>query len=109
MKSTSPVPGSGGRRTRHGIVVHRSTTLTPEDTTIHRGIPVTTVARTLRDLGYRERTRSDLERLFLSLCRKRGIRKPEANVEIGPYEVDFLWRAERLIAPAIASSNGAGS
>jgi very-short-patch-repair endonuclease len=92
------VSGSGGRRRRRGIVVHRSTTLTQADVSLHRGIPVTTVARTLRDLGWGpERTRSDLERRFLKLCRQHGIPKPEVNVKVGPYEVDFLWRAKRLV------------
>jgi very-short-patch-repair endonuclease len=92
------VPGSGGRRKRRGIVVHRSRTLTPADVTIHRGIPVTTVLRTLRDLGHApERTRSDLERLFLRICHTHGIPKPEVNVKVGPYEVDFLWREARLV------------
>jgi very-short-patch-repair endonuclease len=36
---------------RRGIRVHRSTTLVPADVTVHRGIPVTTVARTLLDLA----------------------------------------------------------
>jgi very-short-patch-repair endonuclease len=104
LSSTCPpivhvtVPGHHGRRKRKGIVVHRSKTLTPADTTIHRGIPVTTVARTLADLGWgKERTRSDLERLFLRICRQHGIPKPEVNVKVGPYEVDFLWRTERLV------------
>jgi very-short-patch-repair endonuclease len=92
------VPGPNGRRKRRGIVVHRSLTLTAEQTTRRRGIPVTTLARTLADLGYGpDRTRSDLERLFLRICREHGIPKPEVNVRIGPYEVDFLWRAERLV------------
>ncbi len=92
------VPGSGGRSKRRGIIIHRSTTLTQADTTLHRGIPVTTVVRTLADLGWgAERTRSDLERLFLRICREHGIPMPEVNVRIGPYEVDFLWRAERLV------------
>jgi very-short-patch-repair endonuclease len=92
------VPGSNGRRRRRGIVVHRSKTLTPSETTRHRGIPVTTEARTLRDLGYGpDCTRSDLERLFLRICREHGIPTPEINVRIGPYEVDFLWRAEGLV------------
>ncbi len=92
------VPGSGGRARRRGIVVHRSKTLTAADVTIHRGIPVTTVARTLADLGWGpERTRSDLERLFLRICREHGIPKPEVNVKVGPYEVDFLWRDARLV------------
>jgi hypothetical protein len=41
-------------RSKHrleGIRVHRSRTLTPQDTTIHFGIPVTTPARTLLDLA----------------------------------------------------------
>ena len=59
---------------------------------------MTTLARTLADLGYGpERTRSDLERLFLRICRRHAIPKPEVNVRIGPYEVDFLWRAERVV------------
>jgi very-short-patch-repair endonuclease len=92
------VPGWGGRSRRKGIVIHRSSTLTPAEITIHRGIPVTTVPRTLADLGWGpERTRSDLERLFLRICREHGIPKPEVNVRLGPYEVDFLWRAERLV------------
>jgi very-short-patch-repair endonuclease len=92
------VPGSNGRRRRRGIVVHRSTTLIRSETTRQRGIPVTTEARTLRDLGWgAERTRSSLERLFLRICREHGIPKPEINVRIGPYEVDILWRAERLV------------
>jgi hypothetical protein len=92
------VPGTNGRQTRKGIVVHRSTTLTSKETTLRHGIPVTTQTRTLADLGYGpERTRSDLERLFLRICRRHDIPKPEVNLRIGPYEVDFLWRAERLI------------
>ena len=92
------VPGTTGRRRRKGIVLHRSSTLTPRETTRRWSIPVTTQARTLRDLGWgTERTRSDLERLFLRICRQHGLPKPEVNVRIGPYEVDFLWRAERLI------------
>jgi very-short-patch-repair endonuclease len=66
--------------------------------TRRRNIPVTTHARTLADLGYdREPTRSDLERLFLRLCREHGIPKPEVNVKVGPYTVDFLWREEQLV------------
>jgi very-short-patch-repair endonuclease len=92
------VPGANGRRKRRGIVVHRARTLTAAETTRRKGIPVTTQARTLADLGYGpERTRSDLERLFLRICRKHGIPKPAVNVRVGPYEVDFLWRAEGLV------------
>ena len=44
-----------------------------------------------------ERTRSDLELLFLRLCRQRGLPEPEVNVWIGSLEVDFLWRGRRLV------------
>jgi hypothetical protein len=43
------VPGQ--RRTRKGIRVHRVRNLDRRDTTIHRGIPITTPARTLVDLA----------------------------------------------------------
>jgi very-short-patch-repair endonuclease len=92
------VPGASGRRKRRGIVIHRSRTLRRSETTRHRGIPVTTHARTLVDLGYGpERTRSDLERLFLRLCRRHGVPMPEVNVRIDAFEVDCLWRPKRLV------------
>jgi hypothetical protein len=43
------VPGQ--RRARKGVVVHRTRELDPRDVTSHRGIPITTVARTLVDLS----------------------------------------------------------
>jgi len=90
--------------------------------TVRNRIPVTTVPRTIDDLraavevklyrrairqaelrGFalslatpRDRTRSDLERDFLRLCRRHGLPAPEVNVRIGRWTVDFLWRAERL-------------
>ena len=99
--------------------------------TLHRGIPVTTPARTVADLrkansagrpgalsphelrklvrqanvlglpidkeDARERTRSDLERDFLRLCRRHRLPPPEVNVQIDPYLVDFLWRDRQLV------------
>ena len=44
-----------------------------------------------------DRTRSDLESLFLALVRRYGIERPEVNVKLGRWTVDFLWRAERLV------------
>jgi putative AbiEi antitoxin of type IV toxin-antitoxin system/transcriptional regulator with AbiEi antitoxin domain of type IV toxin-antitoxin system/uncharacterized protein DUF559 len=41
----------GNRRTRKGIRVHRVRNLDKRDVTIHRGIPITTPARTLVDLA----------------------------------------------------------
>lgn len=90
--------------------------------TVRHHIPVTTVPRTLVDiratlpprlvrrairqaefLGLAlgeittDRTRSDLERDFLRLCRRQGWPPPEVNVPIGGMTVDFLWRDARLI------------
>jgi hypothetical protein len=93
-------------------------------TTYRRHIPVTTVARTLEDLrassllaphllrratrqaelkGYRleylvtDRTRSDLEDLFLGIVRRYAIPLPEVNVKLDRWTVDFLWRSERVV------------
>jgi very-short-patch-repair endonuclease len=43
-------------------------------------------------------TRTELERLFLTLCRSARLPRPEVNVIVHGYEVDFLWRDARLIA-----------
>ena len=45
----------------------------------------------------RDRTRSDLERDFLRLCRRHRLPAPEVNVRIGRHLVDFVWRDRRLI------------
>lgn len=42
-------------------------------------------------------TKSELERAFLELCKRFGIPRPEVNVPIDEYVVDFLWRVEKLI------------
>lgn len=85
--------------------------------TVRNGIPVTTVPQTVVDLrttepahlarratrqaelaGYRvpgverRRTRSDLEDDFHAFCRRHGLPRPEVNVKIGRFEVDFVWR-----------------
>jgi len=117
------VPGSGGKRRRAGIRAHRLETLTLTDVTRRHGIPVTTPRRTIYDLRRTapfpelrralrqaevlglpigpdpalDRTRSELELRFLSLCRKHHLPPPEVNVHIGPWLVDFLWREQRLI------------
>ncbi len=112
--SPSYLPPEGGRGGR----------LSPRLTTYRHGIPVTTVARTLEDLratnllapnllrrairqaelaGHRlegiatDRTRSDLESLFLALVERYCLPRPEVNVKLGRYEVDFLWRQQRLV------------
>lgn len=42
-------------------------------------------------------TRSQAERRLLDLVRRAGLPRPETNVRIGRYEVDALWRSERLV------------
>jgi very-short-patch-repair endonuclease len=44
-----------------------------------------------------DRSRSDLEAAFFALCRRHRLIAPEVNVRVGPYLVDFLWRADRLV------------
>jgi very-short-patch-repair endonuclease len=42
-------------------------------------------------------TRSEAEERLLALIRRAGLPEPETNVRICGYEVDFLWRPQRLI------------
>jgi very-short-patch-repair endonuclease len=119
------LPGNAGRKKRPGITIHRSRTLAARITRRRFGIPATNPARTVRDIrrtlpqpvfrkalrraldlrlirssGIAEAdlSRSELERLFLSLCRRHHLPQPEVNVRVAEYEVDFLWRDRRLIA-----------
>jgi very-short-patch-repair endonuclease len=130
------VPTQNGRKRRRGIHIHRCLSLAQSSFpttgsekrltargTIHKGIPVTTVARTLEDLKHStlrpslvrrairqaeflrlpmgeiktDGTRSDLERDFLRLWRRHRLPTPEVNVPIGHFTVDFLWRDKRLV------------
>jgi very-short-patch-repair endonuclease len=53
--------------------------------------------RAVLDLpGGPRRTNSPGERALLRLLRERGIEGYEVNADIAGYEVDFLWRSERL-------------
>jgi very-short-patch-repair endonuclease len=117
------VPRRGGRARRRGIRIHRSSTLSPAECTRRAGIPVTKPSRTLADLrpllspaqlnaAIREaeflglpieqgrdgdRTRTELEAKFLSLCRRHRLPQPEVNVRVDQFEVDFLWPPQRLV------------
>jgi hypothetical protein len=150
-KSDVTLPGSSVRP-RPGIEVHRSSTLSEHDVTTVDGIPCTSVARTLVDLGddvdrpgveravgqaevlgvfdgaavesalaragprrgagilravlesFKEPalTKRQLEARFLALCRHASLPSPAVNAWITlpdgvAYQVDFLWRDERLI------------
>ena len=44
-----------------------------------------------------DRTRSELEHLFLQLCKRYSLPIPEVNVRIDALLVDFLWRERQLI------------
>lgn len=44
-----------------------------------------------------DNTRSELEYLFLRLCERHRLPKPEVNVRIDSFLVDFIWRDRRLI------------
>jgi very-short-patch-repair endonuclease len=118
-------PTAAGRKRRAGIAIHRSSTLIAGATTRRSNVPVTRPARTLRDLRRAvpqplhqqavrraldlrlvdeaslgrepDLTRSELERLFLRLCRRHHLPSPEVNARLGPYEVDFLWRDAAVI------------
>jgi hypothetical protein len=42
-------------------------------------------------------TRSELEAMMRDLCDGHGLPRPEVNVHVAGPEVDFFWRAQRLI------------
>ena len=42
-------------------------------------------------------TRSEAEERILELVRKAGLSVPDLNVRLHGYELDFLWREERLV------------
>jgi len=44
-----------------------------------------------------DRTRSDLEADFLAICRRHRLPRPEVNVRIDRFLVDFIWREARLV------------
>lgn len=117
------VAGNAGRARRADLRLRRCPTLTAGQITRCRGIPVTNPARTIIDLrrvlpaaevrkAIREAedlglavglapdthgTRSELEHRFLALCKRAALPRPEVNVAIGRFVVDFVWREQRLI------------
>lgn len=118
------VATQAGRRRREGIRVHRSLSLEAAAVTQRHRIRVTRPARTIEDLRRvisapllrrairqaavlglpvgediePDRTRSELEYLFLNLCRRNSLPTPQVNARVGPHLVDFLWEEPRLIA-----------
>jgi hypothetical protein len=110
------------RKSRPGLQIHRSRTITPFQVTRRHGIAVTTPARTIEDvrttvesylfrralrqaevagrrvphLGMVRRTRSDLELLFLGLCDDHGLPRPLVNHRVHGHRVDFFFVDHRL-------------
>jgi hypothetical protein len=96
------IPSKSGRKSRKGMRIHRCASVTAQMTTRRQGIPVTNPARTIADVKplaspaefrrivrqaevqgprtglepRRKKTRSELEDIFLALCRKH--RLPES-------------------------------
>jgi very-short-patch-repair endonuclease len=117
------IPSGAGASGRDGVRLHRCPTLSREQRTRRHDIPVTTPSRTFVDLkrtlspaelrnairqaevagleigtvGGVEGTRSELETMFLRVCREHGLPRPQVNVDLGPCVVDFLWRSRRLV------------
>jgi very-short-patch-repair endonuclease len=111
------------RKSRPGLRVHRSRTLSRRDVTRRHGIAVATPARTIADirgevepylfrralrqaelaghrvphLGLVKRSRSDLELLFLTLCDAHELPRPQVNVRVAGRLVDFFWPDQRLV------------
>ena len=55
------------------------------------------IARLLRSDAGPTLTRSEAEELMLGLIRSARLPRPEVNARLHGYEVDFLWRARRLV------------
>ncbi len=65
-----------------------------------RRLPIGNDSVPARGKGNPPRIRSELESRFLALIRRHRLPAPNVNVEIDRYEVDFLWRTQRLIVEA---------
>jgi hypothetical protein len=110
------------RKSRPGIVVHHSRTLTRRDITRRHGIAVTTPARTIEDVrgtlepylfrralrqaelaGLRvphlslvKHSRSDLELLFLAFCEHHDLPRPLVNHRVHGHRIDFFFADQRV-------------
>jgi hypothetical protein len=64
----------------------------------HPRRPGVRALRALLDAEYAPaRTRSPAEERLLMLIRRAGLPEPEVNARLGRWEVDFLWREQRLV------------
>lgn len=94
-------PGNGGPRRFGGVVAYRSSTLAGE-CTVHRGIPLTTVPRTLLDLA------SSASRKALARALRESVRLQLTTIhELGDRLGDFhRRRGARRLASSIARYSG---
>jgi very-short-patch-repair endonuclease len=104
------VSGRGGKAGRRGVRLHRSVTLRPNHVTLREGVPVTTPARTIADLG---RSVGRSARLLAGRDLRRAIRQAEVlGLPIGTgvgdrtrsdLEADFLALCRRhgMLAPEV--------
>ena len=117
------LPAAVRRKQRPGLQIHRSRSLAPHHITRRHGIAVTNPARTIEDirkevepylfrralrqaelaghrvphLGLVKRSRSDLELLFIALCRDHDLPRPRVNVRVVGRRVDFFWPEQRVV------------
>ena len=63
----------------------------------YRGRPGTPALRHVVGGGTPALTHSEAEERLLALVRRAGLPEPAVNARVGRYEVDFLWREQRLI------------
>jgi hypothetical protein len=110
------------RKSRPGLQIHRSRTLTRRDITRRHGIAVTTPSRTIEDVrgslepylfrralrqaelgGHRvphlsavKRSRSDLELFFLAFCERHDLPRPLVNHRVHGHRVDFFFAEQRV-------------
>jgi hypothetical protein len=128
IRHHGPIEITAPSNHRHrAVTLHRSR-LRDHEITMHYGIPTTTPARTLTDLAHiltpasltravndarlrhllsdgdlpakptHAPTRSVLEDTFLAFLDAHDLPRPEVNATVAGYEVDMLWRPQRLIA-----------
>ena len=74
---------------------------------LRRVLPSKEFARALREAEYLrlpigddfhpDRTRTNLEALFMKVVRRHRLPRPEVNVKVDRFKVDFLWRLQHLI------------
>lgn len=84
------------RGLRMGLVTRQDVQLMLERHPTHRGAPV--LRRLLDGEGGSAFTRSEAEEKLLAITRSAGLPRPELNVRVLGHEVDFLWRAARVVA-----------